>query len=252
MRVVAAAYHLRKRHALSIFNRPKLNNSAIFRQLSPAQPCVLCGSMNQNGLLCQACDASMPYLDTPHCPLCAQPTPAGEICGHCLKKPPQFTRTIAVYRYWFPVDRLIQAMKYQEQLPLAQIFSEKLSQQIDKTKLPDYLIPMPLHPAKLKSRGFNQAQLIAAPIARALDIPLLTTACHRVRDTPSQTSLPWKKRSKNMHGAFGCDADFSGKHIALVDDVMTTGASLNALASAVKKQGAREISAWVVARTVRD
>lgn len=237
---------------MSIFNRPKLNNSAIFRQLSPAQPCVLCGSMNQLGLLCPACDASMPVLDTPHCPLCAQPTPAGEVCGHCLKTPPLFTRTIAVYRYQFPVDRLIQAMKYQEQLPLAQILSMKLLQRIDKTCLPDCVIAMPLHQNKLKQRGFNQAQLIAAPIARALDLPLLTTACLRLRDTPSQTSLPWKARSKNMRGAFGCNADFSGKHIALVDDVMTTGASLNALASAAKKQGAREISAWVVARTARD
>ncbi len=157
----------------------------------------------------------MPGLDTPHCPLCAQPTPAGEVCGHCLKKTPRFTRTIAVYRYQFPVDQLIQAMKYQEQLSLAQVLSMKLLQRIDKTSLPDCVIAMPLHPNKLKHRGFNQAQLIATPIARALNIPLLTTGCQRLRDTTSQTSLPWKARSKNMRGAFGCDADFSGKHIAL-------------------------------------
>lgn len=194
----------------------------------------------------------MPGFDTPHCPRCAQPTPSGEICGHCLKKPPLFTRTIAAYRYQYPVDRLIQAIKYHEQLSLAQILSMKLLQRIDKTCLPDCIIAMPLHPDKLKHRGFNQAQLIAAPIARALGIPLLSTACQRQRDTPSQTSLPWKARCKNMRGAFGCNADFSAKHIALVDDVMTTGASLNALASAAKKQGAREISAWVVARTTKD
>lgn len=249
---VAAAYHLRKAYVLSIFNKPKLNNSAIFKQLLPAQPCVLCGSMSHGGLWCGACDAAMPYLDMPHCPICSQPTPQGELCGHCLKKPPLFTRTVAAFTYSFPVDQLIQAMKYQEQLALAQIFSEKLSQRIDKTKLPDYLIPMPLHPAKLKSRGFNQAQLIAALLAKSLDLSLLTHACHRLRDTPSQTSLPWKERSKNVRGAFGCDVDLSEKHIALVDDVLTTGTSLNALADVVQKQGAREISAWVVARAVRD
>lgn len=192
----------------------------------------------------------MPYLDTPHCPICAQPTPQGEVCGHCLKKPPLFTRTAAVFSYQFPVDQLIQAMKYREQLALARIFSEKLLQRIDKTCLPDCVVAMPLHPKKLKSRGFNQAQLIAAPLARALDCPLL--ACHRLRDTPSQTSLPWKERSNNVRGAFGCNIDLSGQHVALVDDVFTTGASLNALACAVQKQGAREISSWVVARTVKN
>lgn len=247
---VAAAYHLRKNHALSILNKLKLNISSKIRQLLPAQPCVLCGSMSHDGLWCGACDAAMPYLDAPHCPICALPTTLGEICGHCLRKTPLFTRTIAVYSYQFPVDQLIQAMKYKEQLALAQIFSEKILQRTDKTNLPDCVIAMPLHPAKLKSRGFNQAQLIAAPLARALDCPLL--ACHRLRDTPSQTSLPWKERSKNVRGAFGCNVDLSGRHVALVDDVFTTGASLNALTEAVQKQGSPEISAWVVARTIKD
>ncbi len=141
-------------------------------------------------------------------------------------------------------------MKYEEQLALSQIFSEKLLQRIDQKMLPDYVIPMPLHPAKLRRRGFNQALLVAAKLARTLDIPLLSHACHRLRDTPSQSSLSWKERGKNVRGAFRCNMDLSGKHIALVDDVLTTGASLNALADAVKKSGASEISAWVVARTL--
>jgi ComF family protein len=194
----------------------------------------------------------MPYLNAPHCPVCAQPTPQGEVCGHCLKKPPQFDRTVAVFGYAFPADRLIQSLKYHEQLALAQLFAEKLYARIDQSNLPDLLIPMPLHPAKLRARGFNQAQLIALPLARSLGRPLPTHACRRLRDTPSQTSLPWKERSNNVRGAFGCDMDLSGKHVALVDDVLTTGASLNELAAAVKKCGARQISAWVVARTVRD
>lgn len=222
----------------------------MFKHILPAQPCVLCGGMSHDGLWCSACDTGLPYLDAPHCPICALPTPAGEICGHCLKQPPLFTRTVAVFSYRFPADRLIQAMKYREQMALAQIFSEKLLQRIDKARLPDYVIPMPLHPAKLRMRGFNQALLLAKPLAGALHIPLLANSCRRLRDTPSQTSLPLKERSRNVRGAFGCDMDLSNKHIALVDDVLTSGASMNALSDAVRKRGAAEISAWVIARAV--
>lgn len=232
---------------MSIFDRVLLNIGSKIK-LS-AQPCILCGSMSQAGIWCEACDAALPYHNAPHCPVCARLTPEGEACGHCLKKPPVFTHTTAVFGYSFPVDRLIQLMKYREQLALARTFAGKLLQRIDKSSLPDYVIAMPLHPAKLKSRGFNQAQLIAAPLAKSLHLPLLNHACHRLRDTPSQTSLPWKERSKNMRGAFDCDVNFTGKHVALVDDVLTTGASMNALAEAVKKCGADGISAWVVART---
>ena len=184
----------------------------------------------------------------PHCPVCARPTVQGEICGHCLATPPAFNRTAAAFSYQFPVDRLIGLMKYHEQIAVTQAFAKKLIQRIDSTRLPDYLIAMPLHPAKLRSRGFNQAQLLAAPISHHFDIPLLSGCCHRLRDTPSQTSLPWHERHRNVRDAFGCERNLSGKHVALVDDVMTTGASLNELASAVKIQGAGEISLWVVAR----
>ena len=234
---------------MSIFKDLKLNISAKFKQFLPAQPCVLCGSMSHFGLWCEPCDAAMPYLDTNVCPVCALPTTSGEICGHCLQTPPAYQHTQAAFGYQFPVDRLIQAMKYQEQLAVTGIFAEKLLSRVDKTHLPDYLIPMPLHPAKLKQRGFNQALLIARPLADALNIPLLTNACHRLRDTPSQTDLPWSERTKNVKDAFNCETDLTGKHVALIDDVMTTGASLNELARAVQKCGARDIRAWVVART---
>ncbi|MDX8378508.1 MAG: ComF family protein [Gallionella sp.] len=206
--------------------------------------------MSHHGLWCEACEAAMPYLNTPHCPLCALPTTQGECCGHCLRSPPLFNRTIAVFAYRFPLDKLIQAMKYQEQLALSQTFAEKILPRIKPLNLPDYLIAMPLHPEKLRRRGYNQAQLIAAKIAHKIKRPLLRNGCHRLRDTPSQASLPWPLRHKNMRDAFSCDTDLTGKHIALVDDVFTTGASLNALAVAVKKQGATEISAWVIARTL--
>ncbi|MDD5384990.1 MAG: double zinc ribbon domain-containing protein [Gallionella sp.] len=235
---------------MSILRSVILNIRTGIKQVLPAQPCVLCGRMSHAGLWCAACDSALPYLEAAHCPTCALPAPAGEVCGQCLKHPPLFGRTTAVFGYAFPLDKLIQAMKYGEQIALAYAFAEKLAHRIDKNSLPDCIIPMPLHPAKLRERGFNQSQLLAAKIARELGLELLPDACRRVRDTPPQSALPWKERKKNVRDAFCCDADFTGKRVALVDDVLTTGASLNALAEAVQKCGAVEISAWVVARTL--
>jgi ComF family protein len=206
--------------------------------------------MSRAGMWCEACDAALPYLNAPHCPVCALPTPAGEICGHCVAQPPLFTRTVAVFAYTFPLDKLVQAMKYGERLALAQALASKLAQRIDKGTLPDYVIPMPLHPARLRKRGFNQSLLIAAAVARELDLGMLPGTCRRIRDTPSQSTLPWKERARNVRNAFRCDADLAGKRIAMVDDVLTSGASLNAFAHALQKQGASEISTWVVARTL--
>ena len=172
------------------------------------------------------------------------------MCGHCLTQPPLFNRTTAVFGYSFPLDKLIQNMKYGEQLSLAYAFAKKLAQRIDKCDLPDYLIAMPLHPAKLCERGFNQSILIAYTVARELKLKQPVSTCRRVRDTPPQSALPWKERKKNVRNAFCCDIDLAGKQVALVDDVMTTGASLNELAEAAKKRGAGEVTTRVIARTL--
>jgi ComF family protein len=225
-----------------------LNIGTRIGQLMPAQPCALCGAMSRDGSWCAACDRALPVLPRAHCPNCALPTPSGELCGHCLRHPPLFDRAVAAYAYAYPLDRLVQAMKYRERLALADAFAARLAQRIEI--LPDCAIAMPLHPAKLRERGFNQSLLLAAAIARARRIKLLPHACRRVRDTPPQSALPWKERKKNVRDAFRCEQDMGGLHVALVDDVLTTGASLNALAAAVKARGAAEVSVWVVARTL--
>jgi ComF family protein len=167
-----------------------------------------------------------------------------------LQHPPAFDHAVAAFSYSFPIDQLIKALKFHERLILVDFLADELASHI-KTK-PDCVIAVPLHPARLRERGFNQSQLLAVRISNRLGIPFLAEACQRVRDTPPQSSLPWKERDKNIRAAFSMRAgvDVRGKHVAIVDDVMTTGASLGEVANTLKQAGAREVSAWVVARTL--
>jgi ComF family protein len=225
-----------------------LNSSSFFRQFLPAQPCVLCGALSRDGVWCKACDADLPRLGIAHCPVCALPTHDGATCGRCLQHPPAFSHTVAAYAYAFPLDKLVQAVKFSEQLVLVEQLATALAQRIEQR--PDVLIAMPLHPLRLRERGFNQSLLLARSLSKRLDIPLLTDACERTRNTSPQSSLRWQERGKNMRKAFTCSADLSGKHIAVVDDVMTTGASIEELSRTLRQADAKEICAWVVARTL--
>ena len=225
-----------------------MNSRSLNWQFMLAQPCLLCGTASRNGIFCAACEAALPYLTAPHCPVCAVPTAAGDVCGRCLKDAPNFQRTVACFAYTFPLDKLVQALKYGEQLVLVNSLADKLAQQVDAR--PDFLVPMPLHPARLRERGFNQSLELAHRVGYKLSIPVLSDACQRVRDTPPQTALSWKERGKNMRRAFACTQDLSGKSVAVVDDVMTSGASLNELALTLRRAGTVEVSAWVIARTL--
>ena len=119
-------------------------------------------------------------------------------------------------------------------------------------ELVDLIIPLPLHGERLRERGFNQALELARPIARHLRCPIATTVCQRIRHTAAQADLPWKERAKNMRGAFHCSDDLSGQRILLVDDVMTTGATLDECARTLKLHGATSVTLAVVARTLRE
>ncbi len=235
---------------MSILSHHMFDISANFMRFLPAQPCLLCGTNSHDGLCCAACDDDLHRLSAEHCPICALPSPAGSICGHCLKQPPPFDHTVAAFGYRFPLDKLIQALKYRERLILVGFLAEALLQRI--TTQPDCIVALPLHPVRLRERGFNQSLLLAQHVSRRLDIPLIQNACKRIRNTQPQSSLPWKERDKNMRQAFACisDAKMCGKHIAIVDDVMTTGASIGELARVLKQAGATEVSAWVIARTL--
>lgn len=146
---------------------------------------------------------------------------------------------------------MIQALKYRPDLTLVPVLGECLLAAISPLPvLPDYIIPVPIHTARLRQRGFNQALEISRYLCRKTGGILLSDACSRNRNTPSQTELPWRERHKNVRGAFVCQRNLAGKHIAIVDDVMTSGATLNELSKVLKRQGATFISIWVVARAI--
>jgi ComF family protein len=131
---------------------------------------------------------------------------------------------------------------------LARTLGEALAQAVPRDA--DAIVPMPLARGRLAERGFNQALEIARVVAARTSIPLLSLACRKVVDTPPQATLPWKERARNVRRAFVCDADLSGKRIAVVDDVLTTGATLNELARVLRRAGAVSVAGWVVARTL--
>lgn len=213
------------------------------------QDCTVCGQGSGDRLVCAACEAGLPHLAGPLCPVCALPAADGTICGACQSAPPHFDASFAAFSYAFPVEHIVQGLKYRHRLPLAGWLAEALARRIESAKV-DCLVPLPLSAQRMKERGFNQAQEIARPLARRLGLPLVSDACARVLDTAPQASLPWKARQANIRNAFECRIDLTGRTVAVVDDVMTTGATLNEFARTLKLHGAARVENWVVARTL--
>ena len=213
------------------------------------QRCELCAAPCPDGLLCVACALTLPRL-LPACPICALPTSAGETCGRCLARAPAFDATVAGFSYTFPVDRLIHALKYQGRLALAGWCADAiLERHGDVAVAPDCLVALPLSKMRQRERGYNQAMEIARIVARTAGIRMRSGGARRVRATAPQTALPWKERARNVRGAFACDGEFAGLRVAVVDDVMTTGATLAEFAKTLKAAGAAHVQNWVVART---
>ncbi len=212
--------------------------------------CVLCGSAIKEGDVCSGCAAELPYNATA-CGRCALPLPhPAELCGLCLQDPPSYDSAGSLFRYAYPADHLILRLKFQAQLHLARALGELLAQHL-KGKvqtMPELIIPVPLHRSRLRERGFNQALEIARPIARSLDIPVDYKSCERVRNTSAQSLLPAAERRKNIKGAFRVIRPMAARHVAILDDVMTTGHTVEELAATLRKAGVERIDVWVVAR----
>ncbi|MGE0080717.1 MAG: ComF family protein [Thiohalomonadaceae bacterium] len=210
--------------------------------------CALCGVPGT--LLCAGCHADLPRLDAA-CERCGEPLPVAGVCGHCLREPPPFDRTRAAFRYASPLSELVLRLKFQGALHLALLLGELLAGRlVAADPRPDLIVPVPLHPARLASRGYNQALELGRPLARALGVPLAHDLCRRVRDTAAQSSLDPEGRRRNVRGAFAVYGPVPAR-VAILDDVITTGATLAELARVLRRAGARHVEAWALARTGR-
>ena len=209
--------------------------------------CFLCRGSAAD-ILCARCDVDLPRLGAQRCPRCALDSPAGAVCGRCLSQPPHYDATRAALAYRFPADVLVHALKFRGELALAPLLGDLLCRAIASQKA-DCVVPVPLSPERLRSRGYNQALEIARHVARATGARLAPELCERIRDTPAQMGLPLTDRAKNVRGAFHCPRLIEGAEVAVLDDVMTTGGTLDEIAATLKRAGAARVVNWVVTRT---
>ncbi len=178
---------------------------------------------------------------------------AASVCGACQKRPPSYSRFIAGVPYRFPFDHCVTQLKFHQRFLMADILAYLLAKQVNKVPsvIPDFIIPVPLHITRLKERGFNQADFIARRLQKYLPVKILQGACHKIKATPAQTELSGKQRVKNLRGVFAAEKCFDGLHLAIVDDVVTTGATVDELAKVLIKNGARQVDVWTATRALR-
>lgn len=217
--------------------------------------CVLCHFPSDTTCnICSYCRNRLPAMP-PHCAKCARFLPVSVnngLCGRCLSQPPSFDQIHALFPYKAPVTHMMTRLKFQGELSHARAFGELLIQQIPfwyaAKPLPDMIIPVPLHPLRLRERGFNQALEIIKPVSRHLTLPIDISGSQRIRHTAAQSSLPAAKRQNNVAHAFAVTADYTGQHLAVVDDVITTGHTILEFCRVLRHQGARRLDVWCCAR----
>lgn len=212
--------------------------------------CQLCDAPATEGL-CPSCREDLPY-NRHACIQCGLPLPQPleVVCGNCQQKPPPVDRSWIPFLYAAPLDRLIGQFKFSEQLPRGRLLSRLLEQQLPAAlPMPELLIPVPLHPDRLRQRGYNQALELAKPLARRLGIPIDHRSCQRTVQTRPQHALQKQQRARNLRGAFRIIRPLAARHVALVDDVVTTGNTVNELARQLKRAGVVQVDVWAVART---
>jgi ComF family protein len=220
------------------------------RRLWPAH-CLACTEAVAPGGrdLCLACVLGLPW-NRCACLRCGLPLPMpAAACGHCQRRPPHLAETHAVFRYEAPLDRLLPRLKFHEDLAAGRLCAELMAEALAGVSRPDALIPLPLHRRRLRARGFDQTLELARPLARALALPLRDDLLTRVRETAPQSRLDAAARRRNLRGAFTVRPGIAlPAHVALIDDVMTTGATLHAAADALRRAGVARVDAWVCAR----
>lgn len=217
-------------------------------------PCALCeiNDAGADGPLCADCERDFLSPDASRCAVCAirLPATAAAICGACLRQPPHFDATLALGDYAPPLDGMVVALKSGGRLALARVFGELLARRLRSIDGGDALIvAVPLAFERHAERGFNQALEIARCMARMLRLPIDADALLRMRHAAPQHTLALEERRRNVRGAFSVRADVRGRHLLVVDDVMTTGSTLDEVAAVLKRAGAARVANLVVART---
>ena len=213
-----------------------------------APRCLVCAGPGSDALdLCRWCRAELPWNE-PACPRCALPLVAGADCPRCLAEPPPFTRAHAAFRYEFPVDRLLPRFKFHADLAAGALLGTLLQWSLDPGQWPQALLPVPLHRSRLRRRGYDQALELGKALARETRLPLLARRLQRVRRTQAQTELGASARRRNVAGAFAlAPGPPLPAHVALVDDVLTTGATAGECAHLLLDAGVARVDLWVVA-----
>lgn len=214
--------------------------------------CRLCdGPTGCRRALCDACHADLPWL-LDACPRCALPLAdsRASVCGRCQRRPPAFACCTALLHYARPVDYLVRQLKFSGELGISRLFADLFAEHLGTTStpLPELLVPVPLHVSRLRERGFNQSLEIGRHLHPALGIDWQPRLCRRLRATQPQSLLDRRARRHNLKDAFGVEEALTGEHVAVIDDVMTSGHTGNELALALKRAGAGRIDLWVVAR----
>ena len=216
--------------------------------------CTLCGAEGHDGLdLCCGCLDDLPF-NRHACQRCALPlpdvVPKGSLCGQCQKQPPKFDRCYAPLRYAYPLDHLVSGLKFRSKLAhgnlLSRLVADHLMQQ--QCELPELIIPVPLHASRQRERGFNQALELARPLGKWFGLPIENSHVIRNRATSPQMGLDKQARRKNIRGAFELKRKLTARHVAIVDDVVTTGNTVNELATLLRRGGVERVDVWAVAR----
>lgn len=230
----------------------------VYIWLKSNQTCLVCDEHTETAhSICNVCETELPWL-MDHCNVCALPLPMeGLICGQCQQQPPAFKQVIAPWTYSFPIDSLISRFKHQAKWPmghlLAHLLGQFLQDRYENAELtrPDCLLPVPMARKRLRERGYNQASMLARWLGNNLDIPVDEHLLLRPHETVAQQDLDAKARKRNLLRAFALNRgdQVKGRHLALVDDVLTTGATADSLARLLMKAGARQVDVYCLART---
>lgn len=219
------------------------------------QSCLLCDEPAEQAYpLCMACEQELPWLGD-HCLRCALPMPmAGLTCAQCCRRLPAFDQVFALWQFGFPVDTLVSRFKHNRQWPLGRLMAELLGLGLlhrfaEGLARPDLLLPVPLARRRLRERGFNQAGMLGHWLSSQLGLVCDERLLVRTRETPAQQQLDAKARRRNLRQAFAVTGDLTGKYVAIVDDVVTTSATVQAIAEVLRKAGAQRVDVYCLART---